>query len=316
MHADGAGWVDFTRRGAAQMQPVPIYADDPGLAPLSGEWADTVSTAHNVGLKVALHPVTCHYTPYGACDYWNGLHFSTSFWDSWFAAYERYLLTQATLARDSGADQLVIGDFKLRPAFPGEPEAPPDAEARWRALIAKVRGVYGGPLAFELLMGTAVWPSPPPFLDVVDVIRIWWWAPLSTNNRPGIADMTGAAGVLLDVQLRPLQQRFNKPLVLSAAYLSVDGAATQCLRRPDGQCHSFEDFSPTAPEVSTYAADLAEQGDIYQALLTAINERAWVGGLFSYGYNPMAELHDKSVSVRGKPAEGILAAWWPKLRGQ
>jgi hypothetical protein len=115
--------------------------------------------------------------------------------------------------------------------------------------------------------------------------------------------------------LRPLQQRFNKPLLLSAAYLSVDGAATQCLRRPDGQCHAFEDFSPSAPDVSTYALDLAEQGDIYQALLTAVNERPWVGGLFSFGYNPMAELHDKSVSVRGKPAEDILAAWFPKLQG-
>jgi hypothetical protein len=259
--------------------------------------------------------VTCHYTPYGACDYWNGVHFSTGFWDSWFAAYQGYLLTQASLARNSGADQLVIGDFKLRPSLPGEPEAPPDAEARWRGLIARVRGVYGGPLAFELLMGTGVWPSPPPFLDALDVIRVWWWAPLSTNNRPGIADMAGAAGVLLDGQLRPLQQRFNKPLVLSAAYLSVDGAATQCLRRSDGQCYAFEDFSPSASDASTYALDLAEQGDIYQALLTAINERAWVGGLFSYGYNPSAILKDKSLSVRGKPAEDILAAWFPKLQG-
>ena len=234
MHADGAGWVDFTRRGAAQMQPAPLYAEDPALAPLGGDWSTIVSTAHNVGLKVALHPVTCHYTPYGACDYWNGVHFSTGFWDGWFAAYTGYLLTQAALARSSGADQLVIGDFKLRPSFPGEPEAPPDAEARWRGLIAKVRGVYGGPLAFELLMGTAVWPSPPPFLDAVDVIRVWWWAPLSINNRPGIADMAGAAGVLLDGQLRPLQQRFNKPLLLSAAYLAVDGAATSACAGPTG----------------------------------------------------------------------------------
>ncbi len=315
MQAGGAGWVNVTRRGAAQLRPAPSYADDPALAPLGADWAAIVSTAHNVGLRVSLHPVTCHYTPYGACDYWNGLNFSGGFWDAWFAAYERYLLTQATLARASGADQLVIGDFKLRPAFPGEPEAPTDAEARWRALIAKVRSIYGGSLAFELLMGTAVWPSPPPFLDAVDVVRVWWWAPLSTTNRPGIADMAGAAGALLDSQLLPLRQRFNKPIHLSVAYLSTDGAATQCLRRPDGQCYAFEDFSPGAPDVSPYAADLAEQGDIYQALLIAVNERAWIGGVFSYGYNPVVILRDKSLSVRGKPAEAILAAWFPKLQG-
>src|SRR5438270_6904781 len=110
MHADGAAWVNVTRRGGAQMQPAPLYADDPALAPLGGSWSDTVSTAHNVGLKVALHPVTCPYSPYGACGYWNGVQFSTAFWDAWFAAYERYLLTQAALAKSSGTDQMVIGD--------------------------------------------------------------------------------------------------------------------------------------------------------------------------------------------------------------
>src|SRR5436190_392420 len=94
------------------------------------------------------------------------------------------------------------------------------------------------------------WPSPPPFLDAVDVVRVWWWSPLSASNRPAIADMTVAAAGLLDNQVFPLQQRFNKPIQLSLAYGSVDGAATQCLRRPDGQCHPFEDFAPTAPDVA------------------------------------------------------------------
>jgi hypothetical protein len=315
MHADGAGWVNATRLAAAQMQPAPVFADDPALAPLPADWSALVSTAHNAGLRVGLHPVTCHYTPYGACDYWNGVNFGGGFWDKWFSAYERYLLSEAALARASGADQLVIGDFKLRPSFPGEPEAPPDAEARWRGLITRVRAVYGGPLAFELLMGSTVWPSPPPFLDAVDVIRVWWWAPLSKNNRPGIGDMAGVAGVLLDGQLLPLQQRFKKPVQLSAAYLSADGAATQCLRRADGKCHDFQDFAPSAPDVTGAPLALPEQGDIYQALLAAVNARSWVGGFFSYGYNPVADLRDKSLSVRGKPAEGILAAWFPKLQG-
>jgi hypothetical protein len=147
----------------------------------------------------------------------------------------------------------------------------------------------------------------------VDVIRVWWWAPLSTHNRPGITDMAGAAEALLDSQVLPVPQRFNKPLVLSVAYLAADGAATQCLRRPDGQCYAFDDLAPDAPDVTTYALDLAEQGDVYQALLLAVNDRPWVSGVFSFGYNPAAVLLDKSVSVRGKPAEAILAAWFPKL---
>ena len=34
---NGAGWGNFTRRGAAQMQPAPQFADDPALAPLAND---------------------------------------------------------------------------------------------------------------------------------------------------------------------------------------------------------------------------------------------------------------------------------------
>jgi hypothetical protein len=211
---------------------------------------------------------------------------------------------------------LVIGDFKLRPSFPGEPEAPPDAEARWRGLISQVRSVYSGPLGFELLMGDAVWPSAPPFLDAVDVIRLWWWSPLAQSGTTPAADMAVAATTLLDNHVLPLAARFNKPVILSAAYLSADGAATQCLRRTDGSCYNFEDFAPGAPDTSPYGLDLGEQADAYTGLLLALNDRPWVGGLFSYGYNPQALLRDKSLSVRGKPAEALLSAWWPPLQGR
>jgi hypothetical protein len=317
MRADGAGWVNFTaRQRARHMLPAPLFSRDLALAPHPDYWREIVATAHNVGLRVSLHPVTCHHTPYGACEYWNGVDFSGGFWDAWFAAYERAILAQAAVARDTGTDQLVIGDFKLRPSFPGEPEAPPDAEARWRTLIDHIRGVYGGPLAFELLLGDSIWPNPPPFLDRVDAVRVWWWSPLSTSNRPAIADMTVAAAALLDNHVQPLQQRFGKPVHLVLAYESVDGAATQCLRRPDGQCHSFEDFAPGAPDVAQYPVDLPEQADIYQSILAAVNDRPWVGGLSSYGYDPQVILRDKWLSVRGKPAESVLGAWYPKLTGR
>jgi hypothetical protein len=315
LRAEGANWVSVNRRLAAQVAPTPAFHDDPALAPLPADWHSLVSTAHTVGLQVALHPVTCHYTPYGACEYWNGLTYDAPFWNNWFAAYEYALISQAALARDSGADLLVIGDFKLRPSFPGEPEAPPDAEARWRGLINNVRAVFKGRLAFELLMGEAVWPNPPAFLDAVDVVRLWWWSPLTNTSAANPADLAAAAAALLDSHALPLAQRFGKPVQLSVAYLSADGAATQCLRRADGACHPFEAFLASAPDVSTYPLDLSEQADAYHALMLAVNDRPWIGGLLTYGYLPNVTLRDKSLSVRGKPAEAVLAAWWPGLTG-
>jgi hypothetical protein len=316
LQAMGANWVTFTPRGSAQMSPVPLYANDLALAPHPSEWKPLVDQAHNSGLRVALHPVTCHYTPYGPCDYWNGVSYTPEFWNAWFAAYEKYLITQAEIATRAGADLLVIGDFKLRPSFPGEPEAPPDADARWRSLSNNVRAHFRGPIAFDLLMGQNVWPNPPSFLDVVDVIRVFWWSPLSSGNAPTVNEIANNAGSLLDTQVLPSLQRFQRGVIIVAGYYSADGAATQCLRREDGACHSYEAFNPNAPDVTRYSVDLQEQADVYNGLLTAINTRSWVAGLFSFGYNPVVALRDKSISVRGKPAEAVLAAWYPRLQGR
>ncbi len=316
----GANWVTVTRRGAAtRFNTSPLYADEAALAPLPADWSNLVAEAHTAGLRVALHPVTCAYTPYGACEYWNTVPaYTPAFWDAWFAAYERYLLTQADLASRSLTDMLVVGDFKLRPSFPGEPEAPADAETRWRSLISNVRAHYKGQLAFELLMGQNVWPNAPVFLDAVDVLRVFWWSTLSSTPRPLVKDVATAAGTLMDSALRPLQQRFNKPVHLSAAYYAVSGAATQCIKNAAGQCLPFTDFNPEAhvAAADALALDLYEQADIYTGLLTAIKDRPWLAGFSAYGYNPVVTLVDKSISVRGKPAEAVLKAWYPKLLGK
>lgn len=211
----------------------------------------------------------------------------------------------------------MIGDYKLQPTFPGEPGAPPDAEARWRRLIARVRERYGGRLAFELLLGDDIWPNPPPFLDSVNFIRVHWWASLAGNSTASLTEMTAAAGNLMDARLKPLKDRFpGKFLHLSVAYYSADGTATQCLRRPDGSCHPFTDFNPEAPDVGAYGLDLGEQANAYYAVLSAAYERPWINGVATFGYNPLVSLRDKSLSVRGKPAEAVLAAWYLRYLGR
>src|SRR3990172_5401180 len=116
----------------------------------------------------------------------------------------------------------------------------------------------------------------------------------------------------MDAYLQPLQQRFGRPVHVSAAHLSADGAVTQCLRQADGACYPFDAFGAGAPD-TPYPLDLKEQADIYGALLAAVNDRTWLNGFSTFGYNPTATLRDKSLSVRGKPAETILFLWFRKL---
>jgi hypothetical protein len=316
LQALGANWVTFTPLVSAQMAPAPAFSYDLALAPLLTDWKPLVDQAHNAGLRFALHPVTCRYLPYGPCEYWLSAALTPEFWNAWFAAYEKHIVTQAELAARNNMDLLVVGDFRLQPSFPGEPNAPPDADARWRNVINAVRAHFKGPIAFDLLMGQSVWPNPPQFLDAVDVIRLFWWAPLSGGPAPSVSELALNAGGLLDAHSLPLQQRFQRGVLIVAAYYSADGANTQCLKRDDGQCHSFEDFDPSRPDTTRYPMDLQEQADVYNGLLTAVNTRAYLAGFFTFGYNPVAALRDKSLSVRGKPAEAVLAAWYPKLQGK
>lgn len=316
MRAAAANTLTVYRRGVLLNAAPPVLADDLALSLPPAEFTALAEQARGAGLSVVLHPVTCAYTPYGVCDYWAGAPFSPDYWAAWFAAYERYLLTQAEVAARANADELVVGDFKLRPALPGEPEAPPDADARWRGLLAQVRQRFGGRLAFEMLLGQSVWPAPPAFLDSVDVIRVAGWAALAASAAPTPSDLLTNAGGVLDTQLLPLQQRFNKPVVLSANYYAADGAATQCLPRADGQCHPFWDFNPEAAEDPRYGLDLGEQAEIYNALLAAAYSRPWLGGVTAAGYNPLVALQDLSLSVRGKPAETVLTAWFLRFQGR
>jgi hypothetical protein len=61
--------------------------------------------------------------------------------------------------------------------------------------------------------------------------------------------------------------------------------------------------------------NLQLQSDIYEAMLTAVNQRQWVGGIVSRGYYPPTILQDKSASIHGKPAGDVVWYWYPRLLG-
>ena len=142
-------------------------------------------------------------------------------------------------------------------------------------------------------------------------IRLFWGSALSDQSNPPLSGLTAAAETLMDQQLWPLHQKFNRPLYLSTAYSSAQGTTTQCPKRADGQCASFESFAPDSADKLPYGLALQEQADVYRALLTAVSRRPWIAGFSSYGYDPVATLLDRSISVRGKPASLVLGTWYP-----
>jgi len=309
-----ANTAEVLRRSTLTSLNPPLYGDDLALTMPADELQELAQHLRDHGVEATLHPVTCAYTPYGDCEYWNGAPTGQpGWWDAWYAAYTRHILTQVDAANRANASALIIGDYRLRPSLPGEPGASPTADAYWRLLISQVRARFRGRIGFALLLGQSVWPSPPAFLDSVDFIRLETWAPLGGSGAANVADIALAAAALLDSQVTPLAQRFNKPIILGVAYPSVDGGVTQCVRQPDGACASITAFEPGAP-ANGFALDLAEQADIYNGLLIAAAGRPYIQGVSAAGYNPQVALRDQSLSVRGKPAADVLTAWFTRLK--
>jgi hypothetical protein len=118
-------------------------------------------------------------------------------------------------------------------------------------------------------------------------------------------EMKASAGQLLDNEIQPFQAALGKPVFLAAAYPSANGAGSASL--PKNVL-----FQPGSSQV---AVNLQAQADIYQALMMAVNERAWISGFVSRGYYPPVGLQDASASIHAKPAADVLWYWYPRMLG-
>ncbi len=329
VQALGANWIIFTPTWSF------ASADPLVLAPLPGRdsfWNDTyrmVNQARALNLNVALFP-----TPrFAACpqltcgqseDFFAAAPRSADWWQAWFEHYRAFLLNYADLATQSGAQALILGGDWLAPALPGGTLADgitpsgvsQDAEARWKALIAEVRSHFHGTVLWALPYEQETLTTPLDLLKSVDGLYLLWSIKLSDSSAPTKAEMKEEAGRLLDTGISPLASVTGKPVIVVITYPSVDGAARGCL--PDGQsgCLDWRTLGPPYPDKPAMKLNLGLQADIYEAILTAINERQWVGGVVSRGYYPPTILQDKSVSVHGKPTADILWYWFPRLLGK
>jgi hypothetical protein len=120
---------------------------------------------------------------------------------------------------------------------------------------------------------------------------------------------------LLDNEVSPLPALTGKPIYIALAYPSTTGAATGCIADGKGGCLDWTMLNRPNADIGSVSLDLQAQADIYEAILIAVNTRAWISGVISRGYYPPVALRDKSASVHSKFAAGILWYWFPRLTG-
>jgi hypothetical protein len=219
---------------------------------------------------------------------------------------------------------LILGGEWMAPALPdgllsdGSPSGvPPDAELRYRQLIAAVRQRYSGRIGWALSYPEEIL-NPPPILADVDFLYILWDEPLSEDPDPTITDMQAAAEEMITTDLYLLwldlqSEGQPKDMILSLAYPSIQGGAGSCLADPLLDCILPSALNYPAPDFPLLELDLALQAKAYYATLAVVSQQSWINGVVSRGYYPPVLLQDKSTSIHGKPVEEVLRVWYLKL---
>jgi hypothetical protein len=204
-------------------------------------------------------------------------------WQRWFQQYEAYLMSYAEAARDTGADAFCVGRELDTTVI--------RREADWRRIIARVRGVYRGPLTYSANFDT--WQSIA-FWDALDFIGLSAYFPLSDRPDPSPEDLRAG----WDRALAPLEvasRRFDRPVLFTESGFPSVAEAAQAPWRETRQ-----------------PADVWRQARCYEATLEAVSRRPWIVGTFFWLWERSAEpaFHDSSHAIPGKPAAFVMSRWY------
>jgi hypothetical protein len=109
---------------------------------------------------------------------------------------------------------------------------------------------------------------------------------------------------------------YDKQIFIGLNFPSTKGVERGCIILEE-VCYDFDTINHLSGNLvnTSFDIDLLSQLNLYQAAFTAINETDWVNGVISQEYNPQVAIMDFSSSVRGKPSNGVIWYWFPRMLG-
>jgi hypothetical protein len=192
----------------------------------------------------------------------------------WFAAYGKYLEYYAAAAAESHADIFSVG-VELAKMTPYEPE--------WRALIARARELYPGPLVYSATQGPEF--ETIRFWDALDYIGLNEYYPLPD-------DLT-TTGLVRTVEA--VQKKFARPVIFTEAGFS-----------------SYAHPNRAPWDETPRALAHADQARCYEAVLKAFYAKPWFQGVYWWrvGTDSSGGPEDGSHTPWGKPAMDTVQRWY------
>lgn len=281
----GAEWVSLHATYFQDgVRGTEIFNENParhGSTPGVEEQRQAVRQAHKEGLHVLLKP----HVDLRSGEGWRGdigLGMSAAEVEKWFENYTRLLLEHAKMAEEEKVEMLAVGT---------ELTAMQDKESHWRALVAKIRAVYHGPLVFcanHDEEGKVLW------WDTLDYIGVDAYYSLSSTKDPTPESLLAAWKPYL-ARCEALSKKFGKKVLFTeVGYMSREGT-------------SIRPYDWEIPPVS----DEAEQKDCYDSLFASAYAQDWCEGFFLWALTmEKPGKGDTDYTPEGKPAEAVVRHWF------
>ncbi|MEM9420214.1 MAG: hypothetical protein AAGA25_14340 [Planctomycetota bacterium] len=182
--------------------------------PVTPATVKPIEWANQRGMATLLKP---HLAYWGSGFGWRGdITFENeAHWKRFFQEYEAFIVHQAELAEQAGAQIFAVGT-ELQKTLHREDD--------WRHVIAAVRAVYSGKLTYA-----ANWDQTGnvPFWDALDMIGVQFYFPLSEALPPSDDDLRAGMRKWLS-QLREFSEEQDRPVMLTElGYAQSEEAALQ-----------------------------------------------------------------------------------------
>ena len=235
------------------------------------------------GLKVFLFPIIeVHQRAIGQ---WRGTIKPPS-WDRWWRQYTRFVLHYARIASRSGVELYSVGS---------ELVSTERERGRWQTLIARVRKVYKGPLAYS-----ANWDhyEPVSFWDLVDVTGLTAYYKIAEGNYATEEWMTRRWRTIRRKLSRWSRTKTGRGFVFTeVGYPSRDGGAVE----------PWDYTKPTRP-------DPEEQRRAFSAFTRAWSGSRQLDGVVFWDWYGEGGPKCRRYTPRGKPAAGVIRRWFSAKR--
>lgn len=222
--------------------------------------------------------------------YWD-FH-SREWYDGWYREARKFFLYHAKIAEELGVSVLQLHGVTLFQYK--DPSLKEVVDNYMRSIITEMRELFSGYLVID---GP---PSGYRHYELLDFIGVSVWQDLEVRKDATVDELKAAFDAYFDGEVKEIYETYGKPVVITQfAYPSIDGGANQL---PYISAHDEDDPSITL--------DLEEQARIYEAAFRSIAEREWIVGFIPFGYSYLDLPESKDESIRGKPAENVLAAYY------